>query len=237
MSEWVVIAVDQEVCWVETDMSVSFRGRDFLLRPPAGKLWPDVSIARLTEESYFSAGTLVRRFLSAITWRWKVPIREMGQSGGTDRFRIGGRADKHLKTSPGIDFCDLPYTTTPQQDRALALYREALGLEPNSTYKFLALFRILNITLPDSQSQKKWIDQQLRALIRCHERVNDLQAVNKDVGDYLYNAGRSALAHAFQSPLIDPDVFDDTYRINLDLPLVEELVKLYIEQELGVPRY
>ncbi|MFQ5849851.1 MAG: methylamine utilization protein MauJ [Candidatus Binatia bacterium] len=69
------------------------------------------------------------------------------------------------------------------------------------------------------------------------ERVKELQRVHQDIGHYLYDSGRSALAHAFQPPLIDPDLFDDTYRINLDLPVLEELVKLYMERELGLPVY
>ena len=237
MSEWVVIAVDQQVCWVEAVTTVSFLGRDLVMRPPDGERWADVSIARLPGESYFAAGTVIRRFLSAVAWRWTVPIREIGQSGGTQRTRVGGRLEGPLRIFPGIEFSNLPQAVTLEQERALALYRDALNLEPNHTYKFLALFRIFGITLPRSEDQKNWINQQLGTLIRCQGRVKELQATHNDVGAYLYYAGRSALAHAFQPPLIDPDVFDDTYRINLDLPVVEELIELYMEQGLGLRRY
>ncbi|MFQ5849852.1 MAG: hypothetical protein ACE5JU_04590 [Candidatus Binatia bacterium] len=158
MDDWVVIGVDQEVCWTETEKTVQFRGRDLILRPPEKSGWPDVSTQRLPGESYFTAGTIVRRFLSAMTWRWKVPIREIGQSGGTHRIRIGGRVEGTRRVFPGLDFSNLHEATTLEQERGLSLYRDALGLEPNHTYKFLGLFRIFNITLPDSQAHKEWIN-------------------------------------------------------------------------------
>jgi hypothetical protein len=238
MGDWVVIAVDQEVCWTERENMVQFRGRPLVLRPPNGSAFADVSIERLADESYSAAGTIVRRFLSAMTWRWNVPIREMGQSGGTHRIRTGGRVEGTRTVFPGLDFSTLHEATTPEQERALSLYRDALGLEPNHTYKCLGLFRILNITLPDSRTQKNWINNQLGNLdFLSQERVKEIQKTHQDIGHYLYDSVRSALAHAFQPPLIDPDRFDDTYRINLDLLVVEELVKLYMERELELPVY
>jgi hypothetical protein len=238
MGDWVVLAVDQEVCWTERENLGQFRGRDLVLRPPDGDAWADVSIERLPNESYFAAGTIVRRFLSAMTWRWKVPIREIGQSGGTHRDRIGGRVEGTRRVFPGLDFSTLHDAITSEQERALSLYRDALGLEPNHMYKFLGLFRILNIILPNSQSQKNWINNHLGNLdVLSQERVKEIQKAHKDVGHYLYDSGRSALAHAFQPPFIDPDLFDDTYRINRDLFVVEKLVKLFMEQELALPVY
>jgi hypothetical protein len=147
MGDWVVIGVDQEVCWAETEKMVQFRGRHLISRPPDGSAYAGVSLERLANESYFAAGTIVRRFLSAMTWRWRVPIREIGQSGGSHRIRIGGRTEGTRRVFPGLDFSDLHEAKTSQQERALSLYRDALGLEPNHTYKFLGLFRIPNITL------------------------------------------------------------------------------------------
>jgi hypothetical protein len=55
------------------------------------------------------------------------------------------------------------------------------------------------------------------------------------VGAYLYAAGRGALAHAFAPPFVDPDLMNDTYRINLDLILVEALVEQYMTVALNLP--
>jgi len=199
-----------------------------------------VSIERREGESYFAAASVVRRFLSVLAWKWRVPFREMGQTGGTHRIRVGGRVDMPLRIYPSLDFSKLFVPATSEQERALALYREALGLEPNQTYKFLALFRIFNVTLAGPQEQINWIDHQLQDVsYPASDRILVLQkemgSRYKSVGDYLYAAGRSALAHSSRPPLIDPDEFNDTYRINLDLPVIEQLLRLYMERELGLP--
>lgn len=120
----------------------------------------------------------------------------------------------------------------------MALYREAVGLA-DYTYRFLGLFRILNITLGKSVDQIRWINRHLSDLVGYpSERCAAIDAGGaRDVGSYLYGAGRSALAHAAVPPVIDPDVLDDTHRINLDLHVVRALVELYMERALGLPAY
>jgi len=142
---------------------------------------------------------------------------------------------------PGFHLDGLVELTTPEQELALALYREAIGI-PDNTYKFLALFRILNISLKAPQHQIEWIDNQLPTIqYPAAERIAALarEVVNpySSVGAYLYAAGRSALAHAFAPPFVDPDLMDDTYRINRDLIVVEELVDRYMTAALGLPEH
>jgi methylamine utilization protein MauJ len=57
------------------------------------------------------------------------------------------------------------------------------------------------------------------------------------VGAYLYAAGRSAMAHASADPLVDPDLLDDTYRINKDLIVIEALVERYVVAVLNLPEH
>lgn len=143
---------------------------------------------------------------------------------------------------PGFHLDGLVELTTPEQELALALYREAIGI-PDNTYKFLALFRILNISLKAPQHQIEWIDNQLPTIqYPAAERIAALAREvvpnpYSSVGAYLYAAGRSALAHAFAPPFVDPDLMDDTYRINRDLIVVEELVDRYMTAALGLPEH
>jgi hypothetical protein len=44
MGDWVVVGVDQDVCWVSSKTSTPFRGRDLILRPPDGQAYADVSL-------------------------------------------------------------------------------------------------------------------------------------------------------------------------------------------------
>lgn len=242
--EWVVVAVEPAVEWPQGgEVTALFRGREMILRPETTELWADVSVLRLPEEEYFTAATLVHRFLSAMAWKRKAAIRVEGHSGGTQRTRIGGRRQTvgfRVTVLPGFDLDGLAEQTTPEQELALALYREALGI-PDNTYKFLALFRILNVSLRTPQAQIQWIDDQLATLpYPARPRAEELagEVVPRpysSVGAYLYAAGRSALAHAFAPPFVDPDLMDDTYRINRDLIVVEALVDRYMTTAFNLP--
>ncbi|PYN83242.1 MAG: hypothetical protein DMD96_03005 [Candidatus Rokuibacteriota bacterium] len=236
MGEWVVIAVDQDVCWASSETSVDFRGRELILRPPDGERYGDISLERVAGESYEEGATLIRRFLSVQSWLHEQPFPEAGESGGTHRIRLGGRLPTGRKIFPGLRFDDLPTRPSPTQELALALYRHALGLGRHSMYQFFAFFRILNITLRDSSTQKAWINAGLSALTFGRDRASEILKTEPDVGEYLYKSGRSALAHAYDEPLVDPDRFVDTRRINQDLHLLRQLVELYMERDLGLPR-
>ena len=74
--EWVVVAVEPAVQWQQGDeITVSFRQREMIVRPETPELWADVSLLRLVGEEYFTAATLVHRFLSAMAWKRKAAIR------------------------------------------------------------------------------------------------------------------------------------------------------------------
>jgi hypothetical protein len=240
--EWVVVAVEPAVEWPQGgEVTASFRGRDMIIRPETAEVWADVSMLREPNETDFAAYTLVRRFLSAMAWKRRAALREEGTTGGTHRIRIGGR--RQVQGSivlPGYHLAGLVERPTPEQELALALYREAIGIADN-TYRFLALFRILNISLRTPQAQIQWINDQLGTIAHpARHRAEELarqtgQPPYPTVGAYLYAAGRSALAHAYADPLVDPDLMDDTYRINLDLILVEALVERYMVGALNLP--
>ena len=243
--EWVVIGIEPAVEWLQgNEVTASYRGREMILRPETPELWADVSLLRLPDEEYFTAATLVHRFLSAMAWKRKAALRVEGHSGGTQRTRIGGRRETvgfRVIVQPGFDLDDLVEQTTPEQELALALYREAIGIADN-TYKFLALFRILNISLGTPQMQIAWINNQLATLLHPAKARADALGTQDPVGKtypttgaYLYAAGRSALAHAFAPPFVDPDLMDDTYRINRDLIVVEALVERYMTAVLNLP--
>ena len=77
---------------------------------------------------------------SVMVWKRKAYIRVVGHTGGTHPIRVGGRkapVGLHVTHHPGYDPADFPTPSTPSQDLALALYREALGLV-DDTYSFSA---------------------------------------------------------------------------------------------------
>jgi hypothetical protein len=119
---------------------------------------------------------------------------------------------------------------------ALALFREALGLEHrNVPYAFLGFAKILNLG-GSGKKQIEWINGAIGELNDnfATPRLSQIRASEPDVGEYLYGSGRCAVAHAANDPVVDPDDAADTLRLGSDLPVVKALAKHFLELELGV---
>ena len=243
MPDWVVVAVDVPDIWPSPEATARFRKREFILRPGEGEVYPDASLLRESGESYEEAATLIYRFLSALCWVERIPLVTKGHSGGTNRTRIGGRPVR--PSLPWVSTVmqprefkvpSLPESVSSEGELALALYREALGLN-HETYQFLGFFKILNIRYANGKDQENWINKNLDKLrYPTLGRVQELQQSQSNIGQYLYRRGRNAVAHANAPPTVDPDRLDHTHQFNLDLPVIRELAEYFIETELGVPR-
>ena len=126
---------------------------------------------------------------------------------------------------------------------ALALFREALNVD-SLHYRFLSYYKIINILhkagKPDPKkggpAQVTWINQTIPKLQdwEAQKRIKEIQPQISDVGVYLYESGRCAIAHAYGNPVADPDDPKDTMRLSQDLPLVKALAEYAIEYEFGI---
>jgi hypothetical protein len=118
---------------------------------------------------------------------------------------------------------------------ALALYREDLGLN-SVAYKVLGFLKILNIRFHTGPAQKRYINRAI-PFITDHlamKRLTELDAAGIDVGAYLWESCRCAVAHASTRPLVNPDDVDDSSRLNRDVHLIQAIAEHCIEFELGV---
>ena len=176
-----------------------------------------------TDEAFVGAVSLMRRFLSAIAWTCGFPVRDVTTGGGGFPLNLGRAQPLPAPTSTTVAVGRwelpgnyLPQPTEPKARLALALYREALGLEHDSEpYSFLGYAKILNIALKDGKTQIAWINGAIHQL-KDHfakERLSKLAASESNVGDYLYASGRCAIAHANADPIVDPDDASDTTRL------------------------
>jgi hypothetical protein len=106
----------------------------------------------------------------------------------------------------------------------------------SSPFAFLSYFKVLNIHHGGGAGQKAWINANLHQI--CYQpaldRLAELQRTEADVGKYLYEEGRCAVAHAHGVPLVNPDSYADRRRMEGDLRLIKEIAALFIEKELGV---
>ena len=232
MNQWLVVGLETGVHWPTVETRVSFEGHEIILRPETDTLAPSVALsyAPPLEEAY----RLVRRFLSSLAWAERGHLREIGASGGTHAIGIGKGPMARL-IDPRFRADYLPAPADPRARRALALYREALGLE-SIPYRFLAFYKVVNILYEHGADQKAWINGIVDKLddLLAPARLAEIRLQGHDVGLYLYESGRCAVAHAFNSPIVDPDDPQDTERLARDLPLMKAVAEYAIEHELGV---
>lgn len=121
---------------------------------------------------------------------------------------------------------------------ALAFYREGLDLEHvHRAYSFLSFFKILNVRFNEGRDQIAWINATYGSLTRPDsiDRLGEIAAIPADIGEYLYGSGRCAVAHAFATPVVDPDNIEDQIRLSKDWRLVRGLAALVIQREWAIP--
>lgn len=231
---YVVVGLESGVPWPTTETRVGFRNYEFLLRPETDTLAPTVVLEYEAPMTYNEGLALTRRFLSSLAWAKGGRLLEIATTGGGIPIQVG--------KGPGARLIDprfrLDYLPDPPDERthlALALYREALNV--NSTpYQFLAFFKIINIIHQYGPAQIAWINGTVGQLEDhlAKSRLAVLRGEVQDIGQYLYESGRCAVAHAFNDPLVDPDDPEDTLRLVLDLRVVKALAEYVIEHELGI---
>jgi hypothetical protein len=231
---WVVVGVETSVGWPTVETRVPFRGREVILRPETDTLAPTVIAEYAPPATYEETLLIVREFLSSLAWVEGHPIRETVTTGGGFPIRVGKSAPVNV-TRPGFRVDYLPDPPNPRARLALALYRDALGVN-SEPFRFLGFYKIINVVRGTGPQQIAWINARVNALedYRAQERAAQLRAAGHDIGAYLYESGRCAVAHAYSDPLVNPENPDDTERLAKDMPLVKALAEDVIENQLGV---
>ncbi|MDD5702632.1 MAG: hypothetical protein PHU23_11360, partial [Dehalococcoidales bacterium] len=234
MKQWLGIAVESSVAWPTIDTTVKFRGYEVVLRPVTDTTSASVEIEFEPPMTSEEASSLLRRFMSSLAWAEGASIRETFQIGGNRRIGFG-KSQSAMIIDPKFKVDYLPESIGDKAQLALALYREALGLNSVS-YQFLGFCKIINIVNPNGKEQREWIRKTLPNITehRAKQRIQELQSITDDVANYLYESGRCAVAHAYNDPVVDPDKIKDRQRLNSDLPLIKALAEYLIEHELGV---
>lgn len=231
-----IVHVESDVPWPTEQTVVHYEGLQLLLMPETKDEFPAVACYYEPPLERDSIHVVIRRFLSALSWSRQSGIQEVAASEHQDYIPYGklklGAIDTRFRDD------HLPAPASQQARLALALYREAL-MAGSISYKFLCLFKILNIKHDTRLKQAGWINAALSQIQdeTAEKRLQEIRANQDDVGIYLYESGRCAVAHSFSSPLINPDELEDTRRLWADLPIIRCLAERYIEHELSVPSY
>lgn len=221
--------------WSAPTASACFN--DTTLSEPPFK-YPD-QIGEPRCESIEEAYEVLNRFLSAFAWATgdRVWVASEGIGG---HLGAEPRGDGPWCHGDPIDPRIIQEPEDPRVCRALAYFREGLGLNSN-TYCALAFAKIINIGHDSIPQQEQWIDS-VSAQLDDHEalaRRDELQSertLSKHItlGKYLMKRCRGVAAHATEHCHTDPDSDVERQRIGRDLPLLKAFAALYIRRELKV---
>jgi hypothetical protein len=235
MKWWLVAALETNIEWPTVPTSAPFEEQIVELRPPQPGCYADVCTQYDHPGGQANAIELVCRFLSIMSWKHRSAARII-------HFGFGTLPNPFLASRPepisNLHF-RLPSSIEPpshwRAKLALALYREAISLQ-GPAYAFLGFARVINILYRRGVAQKQWINRTIPLITdrEARDRIAILAGAYADVGEYLYDSGRCAIAHAFGSPVVDPDNPNDILRLMGDLIVVRALAEYLIEHELGV---
>jgi len=234
---WFVAILETDIPWPMEETSVDFVGHKLLLRPVEEDCAPDIAFQISRPMTRAGAESIVSRYLSGLAWVEKRSARIKFIHCSTSLMRGGKGPD-----GPPIDAdCYVrpsPAPTDPKAQLALALYREAISVN-SIPYQFLGLFKIINILHKKGFDQVIWINKALPVLVDriAKKRLSELQAQGvMDVGKYLYESGRCAVAHAYSQPSMNPDETEHLFRMSSDMPLMCALAEHAIENDIGIAR-
>lgn len=233
---WIVATVDPRISWPTKKQIIEYDGVDFVLFPQSEN---DSAGIALKADQYARDATDARQrimeFCSALAWAEGAGIEILIWGGGNLPRPIHVRHGRSV-----VDFLQadhLPKPGTDERRAALALYREGISID-NPFYAFLSLYKAISVVFPKGKQRAKFIDSTLGNLDddRAKKRRDELIESGVDVGQYIWEEGRNAIAHAERRPFVNPDQIDDHFRLHNDVPLLKNLAELAIERHAGIRR-
>ncbi len=177
----------------------------------------------------------LNRLISTLVWLSGTRIVLGGGVGGRKRAlpmtwapRLSGGTKLPLDIVRGVPFAG----KTQADGLALALFKE--GTNANSVfYEYLNYWKVIEVAIPDKASRLAWINANAVSGVRQEEIPTELGKA-KSIAEYLDHHCRSAIAHVFSKPYINPDEIDDSRRISKHVFLVEQLARRAMREVMGI---
>jgi hypothetical protein len=190
-----------------------------------------VSVGLRTGEDGPLAEEELNRFLSVLVWEHGSPIsKKDGPMVGRRRplpFILSPRSIFSLKVDPRYPLRANLDLIGAKEKLVLSLFREAVNAR-SVFYAFLNYWKVIEVIFPEKNQRLGWVDQSAAGLSLERERVVNILQNNPRIAVYLDYNCRSAVAHVFRKPFIDPDSSEDFIRLSLDLQIVRSLSKIAI---------
>jgi hypothetical protein len=227
--------LQQSIGWTQKPITIDYAGRTFLLLPEDEQNLP--AIATLGEHAICRRAIL--EFASALAWSSGGSVAVESWTGGSHIFRTSKRPIAGQMTAQFFHVDYLPDPEDLNHRLALALFHEgSVLIYVHVAYSFLSFYKVVNLVSgPHGPTQMEWINAHVPGMKhhRAKDRLAELQKTGEDIGKYIYQSCRCAIAHAGdpRNPVIDPHNIEDERRLHSDLPIIITLAEMAIE-EMGV---
>jgi hypothetical protein len=231
-------------CWPREEKTITFGGHGLTLRPASERKEQSVHI-RLKGITHHEGNALINRFLSVLAWCERTPLENIGGWSGNPVPVSVPLHPRMTGSSIEFPFCrDVP--SNPRNRLVLALYREAITVN-SVPYAFLGYFKIANVFWMDKYTKAGGVRTNpliegirltlpLLKATDVQDRLVEIRRTEPDVPRYLYESGRCAVAHAFATPIVDPDDAVEVHRLAKDMWVMRSLAEYLIADKLGVSR-
>lgn len=232
---WVVAYIEPVMAWPVEVQEIIYDDRQYWIIPVTSDAYPGIA-ARAEGVSPEELECKILRLLSVISWveRSGAILETFG--GGNRPYAVGRSHQGGYVIREKFDFTYLPVVNDDRAKLALALMREGRGLN-HPAYSFLSFFRILEVAVGKGDKRKEWMPDALRRIDehRAKTAMSEIGVDNlEDLALYLFESGRCAIAHATGETIIDPDKPSDSKRLSRELPIIEKLAEMAIEEKLAL---
>jgi len=234
--EWLCLNIDTRTAWPTKPQPFTFEGHRVWVIPLTKENYPGLATIKPLDMHRDECFGLLHRALSVIAWLQDTGAVVVHMSGDNIPRMLGMRQPSNYAVRDDFDLSDLPVIENGAGKLALALMREGRGLN-HPAYSFLSFFRALEASIPDGKLRGAWMTVNVERLDgpRVKDAMDKLKAtVQGDIGTHLRESGRHAIAHAKADPIINPDDPRDARRLEAELPIIEALAVLAIDEHLGI---
>ena len=238
-----VAAVKGNFPWPSSPVRLRYGDHWFQLIPPAADRYANVVLelprsvprgADVTEQDRHA--TIMHRFLSALSWAEDAALEAHGSAGGSRPFPVVGTRYAHTTAGAVPKGIWLPQTQDRNALRALGLVKEARAIQASyPAIAFLWLYKAIEVCVGHKgKGPERFYKSVTQKLSGRAKAVLDALQLQKPLEKHMRETRRHSIAHGEYAGSVDPDDMAFKRKIRDELPLIEELAELAIEERFGI---
>lgn len=252
MPEFWMYHFDTTCRFSKAEYIFEFEGRKYrLIRGTDKELDKLCTIADGSQKENDNCHETTMRLLDYLAWELGQPIRYVGAGGqGYSEGKLNldtalincfhGRVLRNLV----VDISTIPDVTNDTQQLALSLWNEARASD-SPFLGFINYWKILELP-PHGKRLKgkpsiraiKWVNSVPSHRVYMGKEMEGILAKEKiDLGAYLYDNCRNAIAHVTRESTLVPSKIADRLKVYLASRVAEDMARYYMREELGLKGY